>query len=899
MDDIAIVGMSCIFPSAGNLREYWQNIVNKVDAVSDPPEDWGGEFAFDPDSSENDRIYCKRGGYLGDLARFDPVKYGIMPNSVDGAEPEHFLALRVASDALKDAGFPDIPINRERTEVILGRGTFVNRGYTSLHQHGLFIEQTLDLIKELDLEITSDKLKTLKQQLKAKLPPFNAEIAPGLVSNIMSGRIANRLDLKGANYNIDAACASSLIAVDLGIQNLLSGKCDTVIAGAVQLTTHHLVLMVFCQLGALSRTSRIRPFDKNTDGTLLGEGLGMVVLKRKEDAERDGNRIYAVLKGVGSASDGRAKSVVAPRIEGEELAMRRAYEVAGLSPDTIGLIEAHGTAMPVGDAIEFQAMGRVFGQGNGRSSKCAVGSVKSMIAHLIPASGIAGLIKTALALHHKVLPPTLHCNEPNPELEIEKTPFYLNSETRPWIHDATDFPRRAGVNAFGFGGINAHAVLEEYSPDKESEDLCRNWETELFVFHGDSRKDLIEQCGKVVDYLQRTPVDGLVDLAYSVNSGFNDKACKLSVIASSHDELLKKLVRSVERLSDPKCMRIQDRSGIYFFEKPLGREGDLAFLFPGEGSQYINMLSDLCIHFPEVRKCFDLLDRTFHNHPRNSLPSDFIFPPPNGNNGPGTDAGEDIWRMDVSVDAVITADRALFRLFDLLDIKPNAILGHSSGEIMAIEAAGALELDSDQELMDHILAGNNMIEHLTATSKIPSVVLAAVGGVALNVISAIVEKTPDKLFLAMDNCPNQIVICGSSDIMSGTLDELRKQGAICHTLPFDRPYHTALFSTAREHLGRFFNKLRITAPKIKTYSCMTASPITSDPDEVRRLAVEQWVSPVRFRETIEAMYNDGVRIFVEIGPNANLTGFVNDILMKKPFLATASNIHHRSHTMSR
>jgi len=460
--DVAIIGMSCIFPGAPNVQAYWQNIISKVDAISDPPDGWGAEEVFDPDSTANDRIYCKRGGYLGDLARFNPLDYGIMPRTVDGSEPEHFLALRVAYEAIADAGYLDRPFDGGQTAVILGRGTFLNRGSVTSLQHGLIVDQTLRLLKQLHPEYSGEELETIRRELKAGLPPFNAETAPGLVPNIMCGRIANRLDLRGPNYAVDAACASSLIAVDLGMRELLSGRCDLALVGGVNVSTPPTVLMVFCQLGALSRQGQIRPFDKDADGVLLGEGLGMVVLKRKEDAERDRDRIYALLKGVGISSDGRGLAVLAPRVEGEELALRRAYEATDISPRSVGLIEAHGTGTSVGDLTEVQALSRVFGPRQGTVPRCAIGSVKSMISHTIPAAGIAGLIKTSLALHHKILPPTINCDVPNPEFELDKTPFYINTEPRPWIHGGPE-PRRAGVNAFGFGGINAHAILEGYT----------------------------------------------------------------------------------------------------------------------------------------------------------------------------------------------------------------------------------------------------------------------------------------------------------------------------------------------------------------------------------------------------------------------------------------------------
>ena len=302
--EVAIIGMACVFPKAPDLQTFWQNIISKVDAIVDPPESSLTSQVFDPDSTANDRIYCKRGGYLGDLPPFNPADYGIMPLAVDGAEPEHFMALKVAYDALVDSGLAEKPFDRERTEVILGRGTFVNRGYITLMQHGFVLDQTIRLLSELHPEYAAEELATIKDMLKAKLPPFTAETAPGLCHSVMAGIIANRLDLKGPCLVLDAACASCLLALEIGLRDLLTGKCDVVLTGGVQISTHAPIHMVFTQLGALSRLPQLRPFDKDADGTMLGEGIGMMVLKRKEDAVRDGHRIYAIIKGVGSSSDG-------------------------------------------------------------------------------------------------------------------------------------------------------------------------------------------------------------------------------------------------------------------------------------------------------------------------------------------------------------------------------------------------------------------------------------------------------------------------------------------------------------------------------------------------------------------------------------------------------------------
>ena len=458
--DIAITGMGCLLPAAPDVDTYWRNILDGVCAIGEPPADWGAADVFDPDSTANDRVYSSAGGYLGDLARFDPASFGVMPLTVDGSEPDQFLSMRVAAATLADAGLPNGRVDAQRTELILGRGTYFNRGYVTLVQHGLVLDQTIRILAELDPWRSTENLAEIRARLKASLPRLGADTAPGLVPNVVCGRVMNRFDLMGASYTVDAACASSLVALANGVADLRARRCDVAVVGGVQVSTPPLIYMVFCQLDAISRSGRILPFDRRADGTLLGEGLAMLVLRRRTDAERDGDRIYALVDGVGIASDGRGPGLLAPRVEGEVLAMRRAYDDAGVDAASIGLLEAHGTATPVGDATEIAAIGTVFGRSPDDGPHVALGSVKSMIGHIIPASGAAGLIKLALSLHHRVLPPTL-CDEPDPRLGLDKTACYLNLRPRPWVH-GSDEPRRAGVNAFGFGGINAHAVLEEY-----------------------------------------------------------------------------------------------------------------------------------------------------------------------------------------------------------------------------------------------------------------------------------------------------------------------------------------------------------------------------------------------------------------------------------------------------
>jgi acyl transferase domain-containing protein/phosphopantetheinyl transferase len=918
-NDIAIIGMSCLYPKAPNLRAFWENILAGVDAIGEPPKgSWTHRVVDAKATTENDRLYTARGGYIGDLARFDPLAYGVMPKAVDGAEPEQFIALALAKQALVDAGYDTRPFDRRRAGLILGRGTYVNRGVISCFQHTLVIDQVLDLLRRLHPEDPAEALDALRLHLKEGLPPFNPENSPGLAHSVLVGRIANRLDLMGPAFTVDAACASSLIAVDYGIRDLLNGACDLVLAGGIQVSTTHPILLLFTQLGALARSGRVRPFHKDGDGTLLGEGAGIVVLKRRADALRDGDRIYAVLRGLGTSSDGKAMGVLAPRVEGEELALRRAYETTGVDPQSIGLIEAHGTGTPVGDAVEIDALRRVFGDGG---PALPLGSVKSMIGHPIPAAAAAGLIKASLAVYHKILPPTLHADAPHPGLAGSR--LELNAAARPWIHRGPG-PRRAGVSAFGFGGINAHAIVEEAEAAGSrpltmalgapaaapgSADIAAAASTamsvppamnvhatrdsELYLVRAADRASLQARTAALALFVGRNPSVAPHDLAFTLAVPESTGLC-LAIVATSLDELRRKAEWAAGRLADPACRRIKEIGGIYFFEEPLARQGGLAFLFPGEGAQYRGMLSDLCRHFPEARAWFDVMDRAFADHPRGFVPSRFLFPASDntalsGGAMPGTDA---LFEMETAIETVFAADQAMHAILTGLGLRPDAVVGHSTGEYSALLASGAVEVEDEGRLIDYILAGNRATERAAKAGKVPRGVLLAVGPVSTDTLAELTAR--GDLALAMDNCPHQAVVCGDDDAVARAETALKARGAICQRLPFERAYHTERFLPVVDELRGYYDSGRFAAPRVRLYSCAAAAVVPADPEQVRRLALMQWAMPVRFRETVEAMHADGVRLFVEVGPRGNLTAFVQDTLKGKPHLAIAANIPSRS-----
>ncbi|MEA3337593.1 MAG: beta-ketoacyl synthase N-terminal-like domain-containing protein [Chloroflexota bacterium] len=899
---VAIIGMSCMFPGARDLDTYWQNILGKVDSVTDPPpEAWDSEVFYDPESTANDRVYCRKGGFLGPLAQFNPLNYGIMPIGLDGGEPDQWLLLKLAYDALGDASYLErLEANsgeRRRTAVILGKGTYLNRGNLNMVQHSLVVDQTLQVLQALHPEYGQEELDLVREALKERLPAFDAATAPGLVPNIAAGRIANRLDLMGPSYTVDAACASSLIAVEIAMRDLLTDHCDLALVGGAQVTTPIPILTLFSQLGALSRQEEIRPFDQKADGTILSEGIGMLVLKREEDAVRDDDRIYAVIKGVGSSSDGRAMSVLTPRVEGEILALQQAYEMAGVEPATVGLVEAHGTATLAGDASEIDALQAVFGGRRAREPQTALGTVKSMIGHTMPASGVAGIIKAALALYNKVLPPTIHCDEPNSRLGLEDSNFYLNTETRPWIQ-GRETPRRAGVNAFGFGGVNVHVILEEATPQGDTAwpNHMDHWESEVVVLAAKDRDRLLVSARELKETLEavpdlQEPGFRLLDLAYTVNRRLGEQVCRLAIVATSIEDLRDKLGHAISRLEKAKTRKIKDVRGIYFFEKPFYPEGRVAFLFPGEGSQYPNMLADLCQHFPEVRSAFDRIDHIFEGHPRGYTPSDFIFPRPGQAERSGR--AEQLWEIDGAVEAVLTANAAMHALLLRLDVEPDALVGHSTGEYSALLASGMIPVDEDEFVGHHLLNLNQMYEVVARDNEVPRAFMLAVGA-GLDRVASQVEEAGGQVYVGMDNCPHQSVLVGEESALEGLTSSLGAEGLIFESLPFDRAYHTPLFEPYNHLFQDFYAQLPMEAAKVTTYSCVTAAPFGDDEADIRSLAIANWINRVRFRETIQAMYDDGIRIFVEVGARGNLTAFVGDILRGQSHLAVPANIQQRS-----
>jgi acyl transferase domain-containing protein/phosphopantetheinyl transferase len=881
--DIAVIGIGCLFPGADGPDQFWRNIrANKVE-LGPPPAGWGAERHLKATGTSH--ISTAVGGYLGDLYRFDPAELGVMPNSVDGGEPDQFLALKVARDALADARCLG-NYDHVNTGVILGHSSWLHRGSGNMVQHGVVVDQTIELVGQLLPEAPPAALDKLRAALVKELPPFNSDIVPGFVPNVMTGRIANRFDLRGANYIIDAACASSLLAVKAAMEELRSGRSDLMLAGGVNGSIPSITNMIFTQIGALSPRSEIRPFDVLADGTLLAEGAGIIVLKRLNDALAARDRIYAVLNGVGQSSDGKGMGMLAPRLEGEILAIERAYEDAGLKPNGVGLMEAHGTGIPLGDRTEISALRKVFGEREGDLPRIALGTIKSLIGHCIPAAGIAGLIKAVLALHYRVLPPTF-CSEVSPAIGIDQSKFYINSQSRPWI-GSRKVRRRAGVNAFGFGGINSHAVVEE-APEPPDGARPAYLAAELVVLSASDPEQMVAAIdalrSKLAGPLAQEP---LAAIAAALAANATARSMRVAIVADDHTDLSAKLGRARERIIAGSA-QFQLRSGIYCSSE--AHAGKVAFVFPGEGSQYEGMLGDVLEAFPEARQWFDFWDGLYDAQDA-ARPSTSVFPPPNGLSDAAKERlKQNLFGIEMGSESAFVASHALHAVIKRLGVRPDAVVGHSSGEHVALAAAGALGWKDWDDLEIQIGDLKRLFHAMEKSSEFPGGALLTVGAVPRERVIARAEEA--HIQVALDNCEHQMVLYGQRPELEALAAQLGSEGGLCAFLPFNRPYHTPLFAPNAD-LEAIYRSFAFGKPEVTLYSCATAARMPSAPDEIRKLVAGQWRRRVRFTETIERMYADGVRTFIEIGASANLTGFIDNILRGKDALAVALDSRRRS-----
>ncbi|MCD2104584.1 type I polyketide synthase [Rhodococcus erythropolis] len=843
---IAIVGMSGLFPKATSHREYWQNIVDGVDCTEEVPASrWSLDDYFDADRTAPDKTYSRRGAFLPDVD-FDPLEFGLPPNQLEVTSTMQTLSLGVARDLLIDAGATGSSwYDPVRTGVVLG-----TTGPVPL-MHPLAARLSTPILKEAarSCGLSTEDVNAIADKFTAAFAPWEENSFPGLLANVVAGRVANRFGLGGINCTVDAACAASLAALRTAVAELLDGRADTMITGGVDTENSIFIYMCFSKVGALSPTGQISPFSAQADGTLLGEGISMVALRRLSDAQRDGNRIYAVIRGLGSSSDGRSKSIYAPRAEGQRIALDRAYADAECSPASVELFEAHATGTAVGDRTEIEALGGLLRDAGDETSYAAVGSVKSQIGHTKGAAGTASLMKLALSLYHKVLPGTINVDAPNSGIGSDAA-LYVNTATRPWIRDPQRPVRRAAVSAMGFGGTNFHVVLEE-SDAPRADVRPLHCVPRVHVWHAADVDSLIEA----------------VRSGESVDGGeIPSDHARLGFVAVDDEAQLRELGvaqlirnRESEQWSHPE--------GLFFRAAALPRI-KVGALFSGQGSQYVDMGTDALLNTPPVAEAFDLANVAFADATERL--GRIVFPPPVFDNETRERHDATLRRTEFAQPAIGALSVGQYQFFRELGFEADALAGHSFGELTALWASGALETG------DYFTLARARGAAMAPTSDEDNGTMLAVAA-DRDVVDSIVQDIDD-VWICNHNAPDQVVVGGGRVAIDAVIAYAAERGVATRELPVSAAFHTPYVAHAVDAFAPAVDAVGVGTPSIPVYANSPDRQYGSDTAENAAMLVEQLLKPVEFVASLEAMHANGCTVFVEFGPKKVLTSLVHRTL---------------------
>jgi acyl transferase domain-containing protein/acyl carrier protein len=931
---IAIVGAGAIMPDAPNVSAFWENIKAGRYSVSEvTPDRWDPALYYDPDHNAPDKTYSKIGGWVREFV-WEPLKWrlAIPPRVAEAMDEAQRWAIACTRDALADYGYPERPLNTERTAVILGNAMAGEKHYlTVMRAH--FPEYARELDKSatfaaLPAAVRSDISREWRTRIGDRLPPITEDTMPGELSNCLAGRVANLYNFRGPNYVCDAACASAMAAIHAVAEGLIAHDFDVAVTGGVDRNMGASTFVKFCKIGALSATGS-RPYAEGADGFVMGEGGAIFLMKRLADAERDGDKIYAVMRGVGGSSDGKGKGITAPNPVGQKISIERAWQNAGLSPVTATLIEGHGTSTSVGDVVEVESMAAVLREHGVNGRPIALGSVKSNIGHLKSGAGAAGILKTVLALRDKVLPPSARCEHPNPNIDFSHTPLYVNTELRPWTETA-DGVRRAGVSAFGFGGTNFHIVMEEYVPHR----LAGNGKHSVAIGEAPPAGGLKPA--------PPSPVDASGGVGFSppfvaqmANLRSGDTASKPSVGATpsnptpspkaplrgalvagaaSESELAAHLravqksaeagrtpavlaprdadLRAPERVAidygnaadladkcakalkaieshQPAAWRALRAQGIFRGHGPAPK---VAFLYTGQGSQYVNMLRSLRAAEPIVARTFEEADGVMTPILGKPL-SDYIFVDA-ADGAAVAQAEEDLRQTAITQPAVLAADLALTRLLDAYGIRPDMTMGHSLGEYGALGAAGALPF---ADALEAVAARGR---EMTRVSMADNGRMAAVFA-PLPEIERILKTIDGYVVIANLNSEKQAVIGGASPAVDLAVEAFLKAGYNAVPLPVSHAFHTSIVAPTSGPLRQVLERLRLQPGNLPIVANVNGEFYPAGPDArpaMLDILARQVASPVQFVKGLRTLHQAGARVFVEVGPKKALHGFVEDVL---------------------
>jgi amino acid adenylation domain-containing protein len=812
-DGIAIIGMAGRFPGADSVEEFWENLVQGRESVSFFTDAELAESGLDAPALRKRGNYIAARGVLKDADCFDAAFFGIHPKEAEVMDPQQRLFLETCWAALERAGYAP---NRVGAVV----GVFGGVSFNTYFMHALHPRPDL-----IDL-------------VGPELVMFGNE------KDYVTTRVAYKLGLKGPALNVNTACSTSLVAVAQASQSLLTYQCDMALAGAASVTVPQKRGYFHDEGNIGSSDGHTRTFDAQASGTTFGNGAAVVVLKRLEEALRDGDQVYAVIKGAALNNDGSQRvSFGAPGVDGQSKVIAMAHALAGVAPETITYVEAHGTATPLGDPIEVAALTKAFRQGTNARQFCALGSVKSNVGHLDVAAGVTGLIKTSLALRHKILPGTLHFTKPNAKLDLENSPFYVNAQLAEW-KGLPNTPRRAGVSSFGTGGTNAHVVLEE-APELSPSGPSRPWQ--LLPLSAKTPEALDRATVQLSEYLKGLAGKSTSDKA---SAALADAAFTLQTGRSIFPH--RRIVVSQDAADGAAALDARDPKRVYTQHQLLS-DPPIVFMFPGQGAQYPGMASGLYRTEPvfrgEVDRCVAVLEPL--------LKTDLLaamFPPV----GSEKEAEKRLLQTSFTQPALFVIEYSLAKLWISWGIKPAAMIGHSVGEYVAGCLAGVFRLE----------------DALTLVTRRGALVQAQPGGTMLVVRQSEKEVQPllgPELAIAAINSPNLCVVAGPYEAVASLEKDLDSRGIAAKRLHTSHAFHSSMMDPVLPPFTELLRKVDFGDPQIPYVSNVTARWITAAEAKDPGYWAGHVRQTVRFADGIAEFMKDPKYLLLEVGPGQTLS----------------------------
>jgi enediyne polyketide synthase len=836
---IAIVGMGCRYPDARSLHELWENVLAGRRAFRRiPPERLRVEDYFSLDREAPDCIYSAEAALI-EAYEFDRIGFRVAGGTFRAADMAHWLALDVAAQSLSDAGFDGgAGLPAETTGVFLGNtltGEFSRANVMRLRWPYVrrLTEEALQA-ESWDGERRDVFLEKLEASYKEPFPSIGAESLAGGLSNTIAGRICNHFDLKGGGYTIDGACASSLLAVATACSALVVGDVDVALAGGVDLSIDPFELVGFAKAGALA-AGQMRVYDARSDGFSPGEGCGFVVLMRHEDALAARRRVYATVKGWGVSSDGRG-GITRPEVEGQGLALERAYRRAGFGIETVAYFEGHGTGTSVGDATELKALSQARRRAAEDAPPAVIGSIKANIGHTKAAAGVAGLIKATLAVHAGILPPTTGCDEPHAELRGDAPALVALREGRRWPEGAA---RRAGVSSMGFGGINAHVVLEGDArtsraslTNREKALLCSQQDAEIFLLAAADAEGLRRQVARLRSFAARISRAELADLSARLESDLDDhQRVRAAIVASSPAELAERLSKLDSVIGGDATTHLDPRAGI-FFNRAATTSPRVGLLFTGQGVAASPDGGILRRRFACVRELYE----------RAQL----------------ADSG-DRFATEFAQPAIVTASLAGLSALERLDIEARVAVGHSLGELTALHWGGAL---SEAALLRVARVRGRAMSAPPETAGTMASIAAG-----RREVQALING--DCVVVAGVNSPSQTILSGEKGAVETVVARALSRKLHAVSLPVSNAFHSPLVASAVPLLAEQLRREKFEPLRRVVVSTVTGDRLPADTD-LRALLQAQMTSPVLFMQAFEAAMGEGVDLWLEVGPGSVL-----------------------------